>query len=399
MNESTINRMKLLDRYMGIPGLYLLNGLRSFFSAPAPLPVEINKILMIKLWGIGNLVMIIPLMRAVRRQYPNAEIHFLTLESNRKLLEPLSDLDRLITFQPQGVFKTIFDLTRIINTVRKESFDLVLDFEQFLKTTPILACLSSAHQTIGFKTRGQARSTAYNVKVPYDRDRHMSLAFGDIVRSAGINTDGLPPLQVPRAESGRIQADDFFKTLPDCQGPLIALHPGSGDNFPGRRWPSERFALLARRFVNDHGACCVLTGTAPESDLALRCERQAGAPLINAVDRFDIHGFIAFLDRVDLLVTNDTAPAHIGSALGVPLVAIYGPNTPKIYGPLHSAQRTFYDPLPCSPCLTNLNAKTSRCRIPSCILNIDPDEVYEACLDLLSLHAAYQAQPRSGDDR
>ena len=97
----------------------------------------------------------------------------------------------------------------------------------------------------------------------------------------------------------------------------------------------------------------------------------------------DIKAFIELLARVDLLVTNDTAPAHIGSALETPLIAFYGPNTPELYGPLHAKSRIFYNRLPCSPCLTNMNAKTSRCRIPSCILKIKPEEVFQAAEELL----------------
>jgi ADP-heptose:LPS heptosyltransferase len=383
MNETTMNRMKILDRYLGIPGLQVLRLVRGFLLPAPKAPERIEKILMVKLWGIGNLIMIIPLIRAVRRQYPDASIHFLTLESNRKLLQPLNALDGIITFQPEGLMRTAAQLWRIAAMIRRERFDLFLDFEQFLKITPILACLSGAWQSIGFKTAGQARAAAFNVKVPYRPKRHMSLAFADIVRSAGIRTEGLPPLEAPRTGEGREQAKEFLRSLPEAKGPLVALHIGSGDNFPGRRWPVEHFALLARRLAKELDARCVLTGTAPEIELGERCRREAGDSVINAMGRFDILSFIEFLDRVDLLVTNDTAPAHIGSALGKPLIALYGPNTPEVYGPLHPASRVFYNPLPCSPCLTNLNAKTSRCRIPACIRDIDPSDVFTACRELL----------------
>ncbi|MHC4945181.1 MAG: glycosyltransferase family 9 protein [Planctomycetota bacterium] len=383
MNEAKINRMKIFDRYLGIPGLHVLKFLQALLIPAPPAPEKIDKILMVKLWGIGNLVMIIPLIRAARRQYPDASIHFLTLESNRKLLEPLASLDGIITLRPEGMMRTAVRLWQIAAEIRRHRFDLILDFEQFLKITPILACLSGAPQSIGFKTDGQARAAAFNVKVPYRPKRHMSLAFGDIVRSAGIRTDGLPPLEVPRTVKGRDSAEAFVRTLPEGAGPLVALHIGSGDNFPGRRWPSNKFALLARKLKEEMDACCVLTGTSPEMDLGERCRHEAGVPMINAMGRFDILSFIEFLDRVDLLVTNDTAPAHIGSALGKPLIALYGPNTPQVYGPLHMDSRVFYNPLPCSPCLTNLNAKTSRCRIPSCILDIDTNDVFDACKELL----------------
>lgn len=375
--------MKLIDRYLGIPLLYLVRGGKALFARRRADSVKVEKILMIKLWGIGNLVMILPLIRAVRRQHPHAVIHFLTLAHNAEMLKHVPSLDRVITFEPAGMVSTLLDLLRTTRSLRASKYDLVLDFEQFLKISPLMAGLSQAAQAIGFRTEGQARHLLFNVKVPYRKDRHMSLTFGDIVRSAGISTDGLPPVEVPRSQEASMHAEEIMNLLPEGNGPVVALHVGSGDNFPGRRWPVEQFADLARRLTRELGARCVVTGTASEQDLAKQCISKAGVPLLDATGRLDIMPFIEFLDRVDLLVTNDTAPAHISSALGVPVVAIYGPNTPDLYGPLHMESRVLYHRLPCSPCLTNLNAKTSRCRIPSCILEITTDQVFDAAEDLL----------------
>jgi ADP-heptose:LPS heptosyltransferase len=293
-------------------------------------------------------------------------------------------LDGLITFEPRGLIRSGFDLLKMVPVLRRLQPDLVLDFEQFLRITPILANLSGALQSVGFKTGGQARDALYNVKVPYRKNRHMSLSFGDIIRSSGISTQGLAPLEVPRCPEAAARALARVRVLEEEGGLLVVLHPGSGDNFPGRRWPAEHFGALARRLVNETGARCVLTGTNPERALGAACERAAGVELANAIGRLDLLAFIELIARADLLVTNDTAPAHIGSALHTPLIAIYGPNTPELYGPLHEKSRVFYNRLPCSPCLTNLNAKTSRCRIPSCILNIDPNEIFQAALELLA---------------
>ena len=112
------NRMKLIDRYLGIPLLYLVRGCKTLFSRRRPDPVQVERILMIKLWGIGNLVMILPLIRAVRRHYPRAKIHFLTLEHNADLLRAVTGLDRLITFEPSGLASTLIDLVRTTFSLR-----------------------------------------------------------------------------------------------------------------------------------------------------------------------------------------------------------------------------------------------------------------------------------------
>ena len=100
-------------------------------------------------------------------------------------------------------------------------------------------------------------------------------------------------------------------------------------------------------------------------------------PVLNACNRFGIRSFAAFIKECDLFFSNDTSAVHLASAMNAPIAAFYGPNTPVLYGPLSDQQFVFYQPLPCSPCITNLNAKTSFCRIPVCIRNITVEEVLD----------------------
>jgi ADP-heptose:LPS heptosyltransferase len=98
----------------------------------------------------------------------------------------------------------------------------------------------------------------------------------------------------------------------------------------------------------------------------------------------DLKTLAALLDRAEIVISNDTGPVHIASSLGKPVLGLYGPNTPALYGPLSPGSRSFYKDLPCSPCITNLNYKTSFCRLPVCIQNITVDEVARAAADLLT---------------
>ena len=99
--------------------------------------------------------------------------------------------------------------------------------------------------------------------------------------------------------------------------------------------------------------------------------------------RLDLKELAALLDRVELVLSNDTGPVHLASSLGTPVLGFYGPNTPKLYGPLSPGSHSFYKELACSPCITNMNYKTSFCRLPVCILNITVEEVYREAAQLL----------------
>jgi ADP-heptose:LPS heptosyltransferase len=173
---------------------------------------------------------------------------------------------------------------------------------------------------------------------------------------------------------------------------MVVLHPGSGDNFPGRRWPTRRFGLLARRLV-DRGAIVAVTGERRERGLTREVAEASGRALHDLAGTLDLEELIALLARARLLGSYDTGPVHLASALGVPVLGLYGPNTPLLYGPLSAGSRAFYDPPPCSPCITNFNYKTSRCRNAVCIRAIDVDAVADEAVRLLD--AARRAEARA----
>jgi ADP-heptose:LPS heptosyltransferase len=166
----------------------------------------------------------------------------------------------------------------------------------------------------------------------------------------------------------------------------VLLHPGSGDNFPGRRWSEAGFAAVGRA-ASAAGHHVVVTGSAAERPLAARVAAAVGPRAVDAAGRLALDGLVALVAGARALVSNDTGPVHLASALGVPTLAIFGPNTPAIYGPLAPGSRAFYRALPCSPCITAANYRSSRCRIFACMAAIPTGEVVAGLQHLLGLQA------------
>ena len=160
----------------------------------------------------------------------------------------------------------------------------------------------------------------------------------------------------------------------------MVLHPGSGDNFPGRRWPAARFGALAGRLASEADAVVAVTGTRAEAALGRGVLAASGGRAFDLCGRLGLDDLIGLLAKASLLVANDTGPVHLAAALGVPVLGLYGPNSPSLYGPRSAGSRAFYRPPACSPCLLNSNYKTSRCLNPVCIRAIGVDEVMEAAL-------------------
>lgn len=388
---------KWIDRWAGRASCALLSGcrtLREMIASRDGLVGEPRRILLIKFWGLGNLVLLLPVFRALRRRYPSARIELLTLSRNRDLLEGVEDLDGLHLVDDRSLASILWTLLRALLRVRRSRPDIAVDFEQFARASAVFAFLSGAPHTVGLDTPGQGRGRMFHARVAYDDGRHMSATFLDIARAAGAGEERYEPLPPPVFEADRAAAEAVAReALPAGGGPLFLLHPGSGDNFLGRRWAPENFAALADHLLDRHGGGVVLTGAPAEAALVeeVRGRMRERGRALPAAGRLTVRGLAALCGRAALVVSNDTAPVHLGSAMGVPVLGLYGPNTPVLYGPLSPGSVAFYHRTPCSPCLTNFNYKTSLCRMPVCIRTVTVEEVSSAADRVLRTAAAGRA--------
>ena len=387
---------KWIDRWVGRSCCAVLAScrtLREMASSRDALVGEPRRILLIKFWGLGNLVLLLPVFRALRRRYPGARIELLTLARNRELLEGVEDLDGLHLVDDRSLLSVLASYLGALRRVRSSRPDLVVDFEQFARASAVFAFLSGAGHAVGLDTPGQGRGRMFHAPVAYDDHRHMSETFLDIVRAAGVEASRYEPLPPPVFEADRAAAEVVASEARPGGGPLFVFHPGSGDNFLGRRWAPEKFAALADHLTGLHGGGVVLTGAPSEE--ALVEEVLAGVRrrdrVVGGGGRLSVRALAALCGKADLVVSNDTAPVHLGSAMGVPVLGIYGPNTPVLYGPLSPGSTAFYHRTPCSPCLTNFNYKTSLCRMPVCIRTVTVEEVAAAADRVMGARAAGRA--------
>lgn len=371
---------KQIDRVVGIPLVLLAAAIRACVPSAhrtRARPARPQRILLIKLWGLGNLTMILPIARRIKACDPEVEIDLLTLEQNREFAIGMSELENVHTLDPQGFVPA--ELLSLARRLRNRRYDLVLDFEQFLRASALLTYLARPAYSVGFATPRQWRHHAYDAVVPLDPHRHMLYGFRAIAREGGIDIDDRPERYVPRAVAASRRVRARMHGWRHGSRPLVVLHVGSGDNFIGRRWPTQRFARFADLAIARFGAEIVFTGTRHEVDLVAEARRAMLGPSVDFSGRLSTIELIELIAQADLVVSNDTAPVHFAAALGVPQIAIYGPNTPRLYGPLSERARVLYRALSCSPCITNTNAKTSFCGRPLCVRTIDPvDAIFQA---------------------
>ena len=353
--------LKYFDRTVGrgLELVFRLVGSLRRIIRSTPESIDIQKILLIKIWGIGNIVMMLPIVTGIRYKYPQARLFFLTLAVNRELLVDRPELEEVYTVRVSSFRRFIADSLALFMRLRREKFDIVLDFEQFSRFSSVLSFLMGAKHTVGFFSERGKRGYLYDQRVLFDNEQHMSRTFVDIARAIGVVPDVGEPKGLDASPKGKDEVARLLGEKVKNGNLVVGMHIGSSDNFPGRRWPNEKFAQLADALIDEYGATVIFTGGAKEEPLIDETMALMHAPAINSAGRFSISGFIAVIQRCDLFFSNDTAPVHIASALDVPIVAFYGPNTPKLYGPTGKKSLVFYKELPCSPCITNFNAKVT----------------------------------------
>jgi ADP-heptose:LPS heptosyltransferase len=162
--------------------------------------------------------------------------------------------------------------------------------------------------------------------------------------------------------------------------PLILLNPNGSDLLPLRRWPLERYVDLARRFLAGYPEVVVaFTGAAEETSVTAELVRQvASARCVCLAGKTTLRQLLVLYTLAEVLVTNDSGPAHFATLTTVRVVTLFGPETPELFGARTPRNTVLWARLACSPCVNAFNNRQSRCRDNLCMQALTVDEVFEA---------------------
>jgi ADP-heptose:LPS heptosyltransferase len=337
----------------------------------------------IKFYGLGNIAMILPTLQAMRHGgapgEPACEIDFLTLPGNVSLLHQSGLVRDALTVEVKSFSAFLASVVRLGTALRRGRYDAVLDFEQFMKLSGILAFVTRARARVGFNTEGQARGWLYTHRIAYADTDHMADIFMRTALPFGRAIVPAPRVRLPVEPTER--SDVRAKLGLAASEPVVAMHVGTGPNYDKialKRWSADRFAALADHLVERRGVRVVFTGQGAEEAALVDEARTAmrhGAAAVSACDRLSVRELVALLDTAAFVVSNDTSVMHLTGLVDTPVVAFFGPTEPRIYGPRGDGDLVFYKSLFCSPCLSNYNLKMSRCVNPVCMRAITVDEV------------------------
>ena len=351
-----IQLAKLLDAYLGRL-MWILVWLRIIPPRP-PISSNTRKILFIKFWGMGSIILSEPALRWLRKKYPEAEIHYLTLEQNRDLLAMIPAVDRVHCLPFRGPLGFLFQSIVLMRQLRRERYSLVFDAEFFVHYSALLACLVKGERIIGFTRTRSVKERLFDVRVPFRNHLHTSEQFLRLVqKDLGAGPTPFPRLLLPQGN----QSSPWHRAKD--HRPYVVLNINAGPLALERRWPRERFAELAAALLKSYSYDLVLVGSKPERRYVAPLQEALLFPsrVRNYTGKLNLLELAHLIRRALLMISNDSGPLHMAAALGVPVVGFYGPETPATYGPVSRRKLVFYSDLWCSPCMSLDKAKTVTC--------------------------------------
>jgi len=345
-------------------------------SSPEGAP---KRILVIKLVGVGDTVLMLTPLRRLRQRFPEATISALVTPLSSDVLAGDPNVDDLIVYDVLGAGRGPGGLLRMLRLLRKKKFDCVIDFEQHFQATALMAYFSGAPVRIGFFFKPAGRGLLYSHPVFLDPDKHMVEAFADLLVPLGIEhatIERLEPIQISRQDH-ETAATWLRKNGIAETDLLVGVHPGSGPRAPQRQWGAEKFAQITTLLRDEIGAQVVLTGIAKERPLIDEIVRLTGKTGVHdAAGHFTVKQTAALLTRCSLFISNDTGPMHLSAAVGTPTIGIFGPESPRRYAPFGSGNVGVSKGLACSPCVQIHRGKSDYCSEPSCMKGIEVADVW-----------------------
>ncbi len=398
-----VDIMRRIDRLVGIPlcaVATVLSRLRDRLRAQsAP---KVQRVLFIELSEVGATLLAQPAMRKAH-EHLCAELFFVIFARNVGSLELLGfPSANVFTISDASMFSLARDTLAFLRWTRQMGIDTVVDLELFSRFTALLSGLCGADRRVGFYRfhgEGLYRGEMLTHRVAYNPHIHVAKNFIALIDAllapvptvpyskTLIGDDQIRAEIAPAGAEARAEMLTRIRALVPFDPALhrlVLINPNAGEFLLLRCWMPDRFAQLIRRILADYEDVIVLiTGAPEEREQTERLAAATGPRSVSFAGHSTLAELPALYAHAALMVTNDSGPAHISAAAGLPTIVLFGPETPKLYQPLGNS-RPIYAGLACSPCVSAHNHRKTACTDNVCMRAIEVDEVYTAVTGVLS---------------
>jgi lipopolysaccharide heptosyltransferase I len=344
-----------------------------------------QKILIIRLSAIGDVLRTLPALRLLRKNFPHAHIAWAVEETAQDLLHKHPDLNEVIIVPKhrwlkqlksgKGATLVLKEVYHFCRQIRSKNFDLTIDFHGLLKSG-LISFFSGPPVRFGFSKpfTKECNFLFNNHRCSLETDKISRIERNlTLLQKMGINTKGETPIiHIPEYDQAVIQK--FFKQKGiDKKRLLIAIHPGTSSKTLYKRWEPYRYAVVADRVMEDFGAQVIFTWFGDELALVKEIISKMKYHPIIACETKNLCQLAEIFKNCDLYFGGDTGPMHLAALLRTPVVAIFGPTDYVVNAPYKKTKHIIIrKEIDCSPC------RVKDCRKRDCMKAIQVDDVLQA---------------------
>jgi len=371
MKERNNKLFRILDSSLGLVLTLLVGSFRKKRNAS----VNARRILVIKLGAIGDTLLLSSLLKSISNSR-EVEIHILVCQNNEEAIDGSVRARKKYVLELGKVLRNPFYFTAFIRELRKELYDVVIDFEQWAYFDSLIAALAKSRLKFGFRINGKKKHFVFDESFFHRKDFHEIDNFIGLFKLARF------PLEEKRLsfsieEYDKKKVRALLRENGLTNKRIVIFHPFSG----GRKsflkeWPLEKFIELGNKIISSYEDIhIILTGGKEDRRRAEFVAGKIGNRVTSLAGRLNLKETAALLKEATLLVTVNTGIMHLGAALETPLVVIEGPVDSKRFGPLSKAKKEVRKNVYCSPCL--YLGTEGNCKDPVCIKKIEVQEVFD----------------------
>src|SRR5213082_3550032 len=393
-----ISTLQHTDRWIGAPLCAILTLLRRIFEcAGQPGPHQVQRILFVKFAEQGSTVLAYPAILRAIEMVGRENVYFVVFEDNRFILDAMEIIPEgnVITIATKSLFGLATGALRAVLQARKIGVDAVVDMEFLTRFSAILTFTTGAKSRVGFHTffgDGPYRGDLMTHRLLYNPHLHTSQMFEAMVEALTRDPAVLPTFDfTPSADEPLARFQPSMSEVAEINAllqrenprigsaPLILLNPNASDLLPLRRWPAMRYVELARRLLERYPDLFIgFTGSPAEAVPNNRLADEVGSDhVIPLAGKTTLRQVLVLYTRSEILVTNDSGPAHFASMTPIHVVTLFGPETPALFAARSPNVSVLCAGIACSPCVNAYNNRQSVCRNNLCMQAITVDAVFE----------------------
>jgi heptosyltransferase II len=309
---------------------------------------------------IGDVVMTLPAVAAIRKTWPRARISVLAKPWVAEVYRLSPDVDEIILFRQPGRHEGIRGKWCLAGELRRGRFDCAILLQNAIEAA-IIARLAGIPLRAGYNSDGRGWLLTHSVRRTKEIRRvHQIDYYIEMVRALGCEPAGRDVRLRPGQDYADLAGSLLDRFGIDENRLLIGIAPGAAYG-PAKKWFPERFAAVADRLSSQSGAQGILFGSAGDRESAAAVQKNVQQPLIDIAGKTDLREAISLISHCALFISNDSGLMHVAGALGVPTVAIFGSTNPAATSPVGSRSVVIHHDLPCAPCLKPVCPTDFRC--------------------------------------